>query len=64
MSAFDNTGGAVTSYWSIVENVDDNNLVLDHGDLFEIDDANNLVFKATPSFVDGGNNVYQLTRHC
>ena len=33
----------------------------DQGDLFTIDDANNLVFKATPSFVDGGNNVYELT---
>ncbi|MEC8484570.1 MAG: cadherin-like domain-containing protein, partial [Pseudomonadota bacterium] len=54
LSAFDSAGGAVTGYWSIMENVDD-------GDLFTIDDANNLVFKATPSFVDGGNNVYQLT---
>ena len=61
LSAFDNAGGAVTGYWSIVENVDANNLPLDNGDLFTIDDANNLVFKATPSFVDGGNNVYQLT---
>ena len=61
LSAFDNAGGAVTGYWSIVENVDTNNLPVDNGDLFTIDDANNLVFKATPSFVDGGNNVYQLT---
>ena len=26
LSAFDNAGGAVTGYWSIVENVDANNL--------------------------------------
>ena len=61
LSAFDSAGDAVTGYWSIVENVDETNLPTDNGDLFTIDDANNLVFKATPSFVDGGNNVYQLT---
>ena len=43
LSAFDGAGDAVTGYWSIVENVNE-------GDLFTIDDANNLVFKATPSF--------------